>query len=156
MRTQKADNLNMPRCYVRLAIILIVALSAILLTPGCGGQDVAVKPTPITIISETIGHGRPAKAGDVVCIDYRLVFPNGSELLNEKDFSFILGGGSVIAGIDEAVTGMRKGGSRVVDCPPHKHWGSAGYGNGKVPPNTRLTIHVRLVSVEQSQTGQSG
>ncbi len=143
----------MSRHHFGFAIIPIAALCAVILVPGCEGPDVAVKPTPITVISETIGRGRQAENGDVVCIDYRLLFPDGTELMKEKDFGFILGGGSVIAGIDEAVTGMRKGGSRVVDCPPHKHWGSAGYGDGKIPPNTRLTIHVRLVSVEESRTG---
>ena len=43
---------------------------------------------------------------------------------------------------------MRVGGERTVTCPPHKHWGRNGYGDGAVPPNTPLTLEIKLVSVE--------
>jgi FKBP-type peptidyl-prolyl cis-trans isomerase len=45
---------------------------------------------------------------------------------------------------------MRPGGKRVIRCPPHKHWGSIGYGEGKgrIPPHTTLTLHIDLKSIE--------
>jgi FKBP-type peptidyl-prolyl cis-trans isomerase len=115
---------------------------------GCDSPDVEVSETPIEVASEQIGRGRQARQDDVVAIDYRVCLPDGSELLREKDFRFTLGRGAVISGIDEAVDGMRVGGRRTVICPPHKHWGRAGYGDGAVPPHTDLTIHIKLVSIE--------
>ena len=124
------------------------ALMALMLPLGCNPPDVTVEESPIKITGETIGRGPEAQVDDVVCIDYRVLLPDGSELLKDQDFCFTLGAGAVIAGIDDAIPGMRVGGKRVVKCPPHKHWGSAGYGGGTVPPNTTLTLHIRLVSVD--------
>lgn len=115
---------------------------------GCTDREVSVKETPLAVLSETVGHGRAAKAGDIVTIDYRVMLPSGQELMSEKEFRFQLGGGAVVAGVDEAVTGMRVGGRRTVKCPPHKHWGSKGYGNGKIPPNTFLTFSIKLTDVD--------
>lgn len=134
------------RCRLLVALAILVGLP--IWPAGCGSIDVEVSETPITIASERVGRGRQAKQNDVVCIDYRLCLPDGSNLMQEKDFCFTLGRGAVIAGIDEAVDGMRVGGKRTVICPPHKHWGRAGYGDGAVPPATDLTIHVTLLSIE--------
>ena len=66
-----------------------------------------------------------------------------------------LGGGfiskdkpTIIQGINDAVIGMRVGGSRTIDCPPHLHWGRRGSGDGQIPPNTNLTIRINLLAVE--------
>jgi len=100
------------------------------------------------VVSETVGKGRRAKEGDVVTIAYRAALPDGSTLLEDDEFVFRLGAEAVIAGVDEGVAGMRTGGKRVVECPPHKHWGRAGYGNGAVPPDTPLTLYLRLLDID--------
>jgi len=117
---------------------------------GCRPTEVKVSETPIRIVEETVGRGRAAEAGDVVCIAYRVTLPDGTELLKDDEFCFTLGAGAVIAGFDETIPGMRRGGRRVADCPPHKHWGRIGYGKGgkQIPRNTHLMLDVRLTSIQ--------
>jgi len=129
-------------------MVLAGVAGAGLLSGGCNPPDVKVKESPIEIVGETIGHGREARAGDVVCIDYRVLLPDGEEVLRDEKFSFTLGAGAVIAGFDDSIPGMRPGGKRIIRCPPHKHWGSIGYGDGAIPPHTTLTLHIKLISIE--------
>ena len=133
---------------MRSKITLALLLLATAALSGCTDREVSVKETPLAVLSETVGYGRASKPGDIVTIDYRVLLPSGQELMSEKEFSFQLGGGGVVTGMDEAVTSMRVGGKRTVKCPPHKHWGSKGYANGKIPPNTYLTFSVKLTDVD--------
>ena len=55
---------------------------------------------------------------------------------------------SVIQGVNDAVIGMRLGGTRTIDCPPRLHWGRIGSGDGKIPPNTNLIIRIKLLALE--------
>lgn len=114
---------------------------------GCHRPDVKVEETPIRIVHDEPGRGRVATPGRTVHIDYEIKLPSGETVLRHKDWRFVLGRGTVIEGIDEAVTGMRPGGERVVECPPHKHWGRLGYGEA-IPPNTNLIFEIRLARVE--------
>jgi FKBP-type peptidyl-prolyl cis-trans isomerase len=116
---------------------------------GCGKPpDAIVEDTPVKMISETDGVGPPAKADDLVTIDYRILLDDGRELLSEHGYRFIIGTDSVIEGIDDAVRGMRVTGERVVRCPPHRHWGRGGYGANDVPPNATLTIYLKLQAID--------
>jgi FKBP-type peptidyl-prolyl cis-trans isomerase len=115
---------------------------------GCDPIDPTVREMPITYISETAGIGLPAKAGDMVTIKYRLTLPDGREVLKDDEHRFQLATGSVIAGIDDAVLGMQKRGTRVIDCPPQKHWGRNGHGNGAIPPDTHLIIKIEVLEIE--------
>ncbi len=128
----------------RMVVCALVAVIA----AGCGQFSITVEEVPIQIISDTPGMGRPAKNGDVVTIHYRVLLPDGRQVVQHRDYRFELGAGTVIAGIDEAVLGMRVRGERVVECPPHKHWGSQGYGNGAIPPNTRLIFEIQMEQID--------
>jgi FKBP-type peptidyl-prolyl cis-trans isomerase len=127
----------------RLPLILL-SIAALV---ACEDRSVSVAPTPVQTLSERAGSGPQARAGDLVTISYRVVLPDGREVLRDGDYRFQLRRGTVIEAIDEAVEGMRGGGRRVVDAPPHKHWGSAGYGDGEIPPHSRLRIEVELLDV---------
>ena len=129
-------------------INLIVA--ALLLASCDNRSDVTVEPTPVKIVAEDAGHGRPVRQGDLATISYRLVLPNGKELLQNPEFKFLVDSKqpTVIQGINDTVIGMRIGGTRTIDCPPRLHWGRLGSGDGKIPPNTNLTIHIRLLALE--------
>ena len=111
---------------------------------GCGERDVMVRERPPQLLRETVGNGRPVRDGDTVTIHYRIETPEGRTILDQRNYRFQLGKGVVIQGIDESVRGMRVGGTRVIDCPPSRHWGRAGYGDGAVPPNTNLIFHIEL------------
>ncbi len=128
--------------------ICLATLGMLLLVPACGPpDDPTVKETPVAILSETKGVGRAAKSGDLVTIDYRILLENGRQVLAARDYRFVLGTGSVIDGIDEAVRGMRVAGTREILCPPQRHWGRGGYG-GVIPKSETLTIILDLDSID--------
>jgi len=67
-------------------------------------------------------------------------------LPGRQPFEFVLGQGMVIAGWDEGLKGMRVGGKRRLEIPPH-----LGYGNqpvGEIPPNSALIFDIELLDVE--------
>lgn len=128
----------------------ILAVLAALAITGCQDREVKIENKPVAIIDEHEGIGAPAKEGDLVTIDYIATMPDGKVIQRKKDYRFELGRGTVILAIDEAVFGMKTGGERTVDAPPHKHWGRAGYGTGPdaIPPNTRLTFVIKLRHID--------
>ena len=126
---------------------LLTGLVAMMLA-GCEPPDTIVEETPVEVIRETIGVGRPVKANDLVTLDYRVETEDGQEILSEEGYRFIVGTGSVIEGIDDAVMGMRVTGERVIRCPPHRHWGRGGYGVEDVPANATLTIFLDLEAID--------
>ncbi len=125
------------------ATALIFIISAV---AGCDERQVGITETPVKVTQETIGRGsRTVTEGDTVTISYNLTMPDGNTVVSDDDSSFIVGGGGVISGLDEAVRGMKPGGRRVVNCPPHLHWGRQGY--GPIPPRTTLTLDVRVKKI---------
>jgi peptidylprolyl isomerase len=127
----------------------IATLGLLLLLPACRPpQDPTVRSTPVKVVSDSEGVGRPAVDGDTVTIDYRIFLENGREVLSDTEYRFILGTGSVIGGIDDAVQGMRITGRRKILCPPHRHWGRGQYGNGAIPADEMLTIEIELDSID--------
>jgi FK506-binding nuclear protein len=120
----------------------------VLLLGGCHDRSVNIEETPIKIVSDEPGRGRVAVNGRVVNIDYEVTMPNGDVLMRHKDWTFALGAGAVVLGMEEGVLGMRPGGRRVIECPAHKHWGRNGYADGLIPPNTTLLFHVKMNRVD--------
>ena len=91
-----------------------------------------------------------AEQGMLVTLDYHVQFPSGETLLRDHAYSFVLGQGAVVRGVDEAVVGMREGGVKIIECPPQRHWGRAGYANGTIPPDTTLTMRLVLKRAERT------
>lgn len=133
---------------VIMSMVQRVMWGLLVLVVGCGPVDVSVHETPIKVVSDSPGFGRAAEKDDVVTIKFRVLLPNGREVLSDNSYPFQLGAGTVISGLDEAVAGMQVHGKRTVECPPQKHWGRPGYGDGAIPPNTTLTIHVEMLRIE--------
>ena len=106
---------------------------AIKVTPGAGEarhlkearDPEADRQGPTTLIVQDliVGTGAEAKSGDTVDVQYVGVLrSNGKEFdsswsRGSKPFSFALGAGSVIAGWDNGVVGMKVGGRRRADHP---------------------------------------
>lgn len=130
---------------IRSRSLGVAILGLLLLLPACGPvQDPTVRKTPVKVVTEVVGVGRPATSGDLVTIDYRIFLEDGREVLSQQGYRFVLGSDSVIKGIDDAVRGMRITGRRTIHCPPHHHWGRGGYGNGAIPSDETLTIVIEL------------
>jgi FKBP-type peptidyl-prolyl cis-trans isomerase len=67
--------------------------------------------------------------------------------------SFRVGRREVFAGLDDAVIGMRVGGTREVQVPPHLGYREVGV-PGIVPPNALLLLTVELLHIDRDSGPQ--
>ena len=130
----------------------IIACVALLICAGCGGSSTA--PSTVTQTDLTVGTGATASAGNRVTVAYTgWLFdsgqPNnkGRQFDSAPSFTFTIGANQVIKGWDQGVPGMRVGGQRRLIIPPDLAYGSAGAGNGLIPPNATLVFDITLVSI---------
>ena len=108
-------------------------------------------PTDLLIDDEIVGDGVEAVTGKRVIVHYvGVAWSNGKEFdasWNRGDtFDFRLGGGEVIAGWDQGVSGMKVGGRRRLTIPAHLGYGSRGAG-GVIKGGETLVFVVDLVDV---------
>ena len=111
-------------------------------------------PSGLQYEDTTVGSGDTAKSGRRVKVHYTgWLYQNdqpGAKFDSSKDrgqpFEFALGGGQVIKGWDEGVSGMQVGGTRRLVIPPHLGYGARGAG-GVIPPNATLLFEVELLGV---------
>jgi peptidylprolyl isomerase len=95
------------------------------------------------------GEGDAVQPGQIVSVHYTGWLEDGtlfdSSLKPDRcePFTFQLGGGQVIKGWDEGVTGMQVGEKRQIVIPPELGYGSSG--TGPIPPNATLIFDVELV-----------
>jgi FKBP-type peptidyl-prolyl cis-trans isomerase len=86
----------------------------------------------------------------VVTISYTVSLADGTKIDSSvdrgQDLSWRLGDGSVIPGLDSAVSAMRVGSHARVTIPPEQAYGEAGSG-ADIPPNSTLIYDIRLSSV---------
>lgn len=97
-----------------------------------------------------IGTGAEASSGKKLAVNYQGWLTNGTmfdqNVNPDKPFIFTLGAGSVIAGWEQTVGGMKVGGQRLLIIPP-----SVGYGSTAqktIPANSVLIFEVSLQAVE--------
>jgi FKBP-type peptidyl-prolyl cis-trans isomerase len=101
-----------------------------------------------------VGNGDEVTANKKAAVFYKGWLTNG-QLFDEsrpgsdgklQPFVFTLGAHQVIPGWEEAVAGMKVGGSRLIVVPPSVGYGSTGQGN--IPPNSVLVFQVQLAAVQ--------
>lgn len=107
-----------------------------------------------TLIKEVLApsprscRGMRPRLGDRVTIQYTAMLSNGEEFFTTRDFespfTFRVGHGETIQGIDDAVMDMSKGEYSVFTIAPKLAYGEEGL-EGKVPPNETLTYEIELV-----------
>jgi peptidylprolyl isomerase len=121
-----------------------------------GTKPVIPKPTgspPRKLVKEDIvkGKGPGAKPGDTVIVHYvGINFSNGDEFdaswTGGEPYALELGAGTVIAGWDQGLVGIREGGRRMLTIPPELGYGAQGY-PPDIPPNETLVFVIDAVSV---------
>lgn len=108
-------------------------------------------PTDLVITDLAVGDGPEATAGTRVGVHYVGVrWSDGGQFDASWDrgdvFAFVLDAGKVISGWDQGVQGMRVGGRRRLEIPPHLGYGSRGAG-AVIPPGESLVFVVDLLTV---------
>jgi len=97
------------------------------------------------------GTGAEAQKDKKVSVFYTGSLLNGTVFDSSKDrsspFSFVLGTGSVIAGWDQGIEGMKEGGKRKLVIPAKLAYGERAVG-GVIPPNSTLVFEIELIKVE--------
>jgi peptidylprolyl isomerase len=109
-------------------------------------------PADLQVEDITMGDGDEARPGQYVSVHYvGVAHSSGKEFdasyNRGEPFQFPLGGGQVIAGWDQGVTGMRVGGRRRLTIPPHLGYGDRGAG-GVIKPGETLIFVVDLLGVQ--------
>ncbi|XP_057974823.1 70 kDa peptidyl-prolyl isomerase-like isoform X2 [Malania oleifera] len=86
--------------------------------------------------------------GDEVTVHYSGSLLDGTKFDSTRDrcepFSFKLGGGQVVSGLDQGIITMKKGETALFTLPPELGYGIAGA--DRVPPNSWIQFEVELVS----------
>jgi FKBP-type peptidyl-prolyl cis-trans isomerase len=105
----------------------------------------------LVIEDQNVGEGEEATVGALVTVHYVGTLENGIQFDSSRDrgepFQFTLGQGSVIAGWEQGILGMKVGSKRRLVIPP-----ALGYGEnqvGPIPPNSTLIFEVELLNVEK-------
>jgi FKBP-type peptidyl-prolyl cis-trans isomerase len=135
---------------VNRALSATLALLPVLMLTACGGgTDGPSSDGSLVVQDLVVGAGATAATFDVVTVNYVGTLTNGTKFDSSYDrnqpLTFRLGAGSVIAGWDQGVVGMRVGGKRRLTIPP-----SLGYGSqpqGPIPANSTLIFEIELLSI---------
>jgi peptidylprolyl isomerase len=107
-------------------------------------------PTKLVVKDLKPGHGKAAKAGDKLSVNYVGVSCSTGTAFDasyprHEPFSLTLGQGQVIPGWDQGLVGMKKGGQRELIIPPDLGYGANG--SGTIKPNETLIFVVDLVKI---------
>jgi len=108
-------------------------------------------PTDLVVTDIVTGDGPEAAAGDTVQVHYVGVAHSTGEEFDASwnrgsALPFRLGIGQVIQGWDRGVVGMKVGGRRRLEIPPHLAYGQRG-APGAIGPNETLIFVVDLIGV---------
>ena len=106
------------------------------------------QPSGLYVLDIKEGTGPGIAAGQTAQVHYTGWLVNGKQFdssVGGAPYEFPVGRGRVIAGWDEGVEGMKKGGKRRLVVPPDLGYGAAGTG-GVIPPGATLIFDVELIS----------
>ena len=152
------------RAASRRSLLLFVAVA--LLASGCDtANDTPIDPSDVdieyTITDLVVGTGNPAAAGNVATFSYTgwLFNGSGTESKGRQFASSAQSGGAplvvtigrrqTLAGVEQALVGMRVGGKRRVYVPANLGYGPSGTSDGTIPPNAALVFELELVNLVQ-------
>lgn len=112
--------------------------------------DFQAKESGIYYCEHVTGTGKSPVANDTVSIRYYSYLLKGSQLdtifpVDQDPVDYILGYGSLVQGVDEAITYMKPGGRSWVVVPSYLGYGNYTY---YYDPYTPLLFYIELVDVK--------
>ena len=142
---------------MRFRYLVILAFAAAV--SACG-KDTPTSPSvnanvPYSQTDIRVGTGAEAVNGRTATVAYALWLYDPNAAQNKgtsipqpgNTFSFLVGGGGVIQGFNQMVTGMRVGGQRRAVIPPNLAYGAQGQ-PPSIPGNATLVFEVELLNVQ--------
>jgi len=112
-----------------------------------GLREDSLRATPRGVLYDDlrIGAGDSVRAGDSVAVHFVGYLANGTAVTKSRDepFRVRLGAGKVIEGWEDALPGMRVGGTRQLVIPAALAYGAKG--SAGIPPNATLVFDVMVV-----------
>jgi FKBP-type peptidyl-prolyl cis-trans isomerase FkpA len=129
---------------------VILAVAGLAAGAACGSPTAPSVNVPFSQTDTVVGTGATAASGHQVSVSYTGWLYDatksdhkGAQFDSNGAFTFTLGNGSVIAGWDQGVPGMKVGGTRVLVIPPSLGYGSKA--NGSIPANSTLIFEITLI-----------
>ena len=106
------------------------------------------------------GTGAAAEAGATVAVLYTCRLHATNKRVDHRSnpnspFTFILGRGAVVEGLDRGLEGMAVGGERELVVPAHLGYGTAG-APPKIPPDAALHFAIKLLRVGDGEDAAKG
>ncbi len=98
------------------------------------------------------------KVGDLVSLTYTATFPDGQifdQNTDETPLMFIVGSGSVIAGLDQGVVGMKVGKTKTITIKPEKWYGKL-YNKNNIQKISQLIFDKLSITPENGTTQKLG
>ena len=111
-------------------------------------SEMTIHPSGILWHDDIEGTGPALEVDQTAVIRYTGWFPDGlafDSTAAGTTFSFRVGAGEVIDGLDVGIVGMKLGGKRKLIIPPEFGYGDGGL--GAVPPNSILVFGIELVEI---------
>jgi FKBP-type peptidyl-prolyl cis-trans isomerase FkpA len=147
---------------------LLATLACAMALTACGGGDdepVLAAPAVANLSQKdlTVGTGIEAVSGDAVTVAYSGWVYDSTKTDNKgslfetttsaNPFTFVLGKGTVIAGWDQGVVGMKVGGKRLLTIPASLAYGANARtdATGKVviPANSPLVFEIEVLAIKR-------
>lgn len=105
----------------------------------------------LVIDDVTVGTGESVENGDTLVVHYAGALQGGEKFDSSYDrgepFTFTIGKGTVIAGWEKGLLGMRVGGKRVLVVPSDMAYGNRQV--GPIAPNSTLVFTVELLEIKK-------
>ncbi|MFG6458994.1 FKBP-type peptidyl-prolyl cis-trans isomerase [Roseateles sp. BYS96W] len=108
--------------------------------------------TALTTQDTVVGTGASADTGKTVTLNYtgylydaRVTSTRGTKFDSGTAYSFKLGSGSVIAGFDAGILGMKVGGKRTITMPASQAYGNLGFQT--IPGGAALVFDIEVTAV---------
>jgi len=136
-------------------VLFAVAAWAISFASGCTpARNTQVTQTGLQFETVKLGAGPAAQAGQTVRIHETMSLADGKVIADTRaagsPVTFVLGGGQVIDGVDQTVTGMMVGERRRVIVPPELSKRTEYPAN--IPPEATLFYDIELIEIVGTAT----
>jgi FKBP-type peptidyl-prolyl cis-trans isomerase len=95
-----------------------------------------------------IGSGAPIEQGQTLTMAYSIFLVDGTLVGSGDDFTFVLGAGAVIPGVDQGLGAMNVGGARQLIIQPALAYGDQGAGAGTVPSEAILVYDLQVTAAQ--------